>query len=846
MDKRAKQKEKEKDKTKVSQSKNKKNQKKGKFFKKHPKLALAIRIFLVILALLCLIGAGVLAGIFYGLFGDDFAISKKDLTEYSLNTNINDRDDNYIGSMSGEEIRQNVTLSEMPKYLPDAYISIEDERFEQHHGVDLKRTAYATLTYLFHRGSSSFGGSTITQQLVKNITQDKDDSGIGGIVRKVKEMSKAYQIEKMISKDQILELYLNILFVGGPGNHGVAMGARYYFDKDVSNLSLEECAFLAGINNSPNSYNPFDKMTDKKSELIKKRTKTVLKKMYDLGKINKDEYDEAVGKVEEGLQFSKGQTVQSNYSYLTEAAINQAVEDLAAKNGWDKSFARTKLSGGGYTIHTTQDTNIQNIMEDEFKKSTYIKKSKKNKIKDAEGNDTSESATTQAAMAIIDYRSGQVVGLVGGLGEKTATGNLNRATQTTRQPGSATKPISTIAPAINEKIITAGTVYDDSKTTFGSYEPKNDKEVYRGLLTVRDAIAYSQNMIPLKIMTELTPAKSIDYMRKMGVSTLYKHGENKKKDDESLPLAIGGLSDGISPLEMAAAYGTIANDGKYISPIFYTSVTDSEGNVVVEPSQKREDAITEQASYVTKSILTQPVLTGTATYCAIGGMDVAAKTGTTNGSYDRWLCGFTPYYAAATWFGYDQQEEVTGFSRNPAGMIWSNIMKAIHKGLDGKKFEQPDGITTATICKESGDLATDKCSKTYTEVFIKGTEPSKKCQGHVSLKICTESGKIANEYCPEVENRSYTAKPEKEENAKWKTNYGSKFNAPTEICTIHTKKAEEEEKKEPEKPSKEPVNNTTGGNTTGGKNTTDDDTNSHGNSTNSLENNTNTTNDLDE
>ena len=215
------------------------------------------------------------------------------------------------------------------------------------------------------------------------------------------------------------------------------------------------------------------------------------------------------------MQFSKGQTVQSNYSYLTEAAINQAVEDLAAKNGWDKSFARAKLSGGGYTIHTTQDTNIQNIMEDEFKKSTYIKKSKKNKIKDAEGNDTSESATTQAAMAIIDYRSGQVVGLVGGLGEKTATGNLNRATQTTRQPGSATKPISTIAPAINEKIITAGTVYDDSKTTFGSYEPKNDKEVYRGLLTVRDAIAYSQNMIPLKIMTELTPAKSIDYMRKI-------------------------------------------------------------------------------------------------------------------------------------------------------------------------------------------------------------------------------------------------------------------------------------------------------------------------------------------
>ena len=656
---------------------------KKKTKKKHPKLKLAIKIILIALVVIALIGGGIIAGIFYGLFGDEFLISKKDLVINNSNSNILDKDGNVIGSLAGDERRQIVTLSDMPKYLPMAYVSIEDERFYEHHGVDIFRTGRAAVNYIFHHGESSFGGSTITQQLVKNITQDKDDSGIAGIIRKVKEMSKAYQIEKLISKDQILELYLNILFVGGPSNHGVQMGARYYFDKDVGDLSLEECAFLAGINSSPNSYNPFqEKNHDKIMENIKKKTKVVLNKMYELGKITQEEKETASAKVDEGLQFQKGQTIQNSYSYHTEAAIDQVVKDLAEKNGWDKSFAKMKLQSGGYTIHTTQDTSVQSRMEEEFAKSTYIKKSKKIKLKDAEGNETNEYQTTQSGMAIIEYSTGKVVGTVGGLGEKTNSGDLNRATQTVRQPGSATKPISTIAPAIEEKIITAGTVYDDSKTTFGSYEPKNDGNKYLGLITVRDAIAKSQNMIPLKIMTELTPGKSIDYMRKMGVTTLYKHGENSKKDDESLPVAIGGLSDGISPLEMAAAYGCIANGGEYITPIFYTSVTDADGNVVLEPTQEKRRVISEEAAYVTKSILTQPVLSGTATYCAISGMDVGAKTGTTNGSKDRWLCGFSPYYSAATWFGYDQPEEIIWPGRNPAGQIWSNIMKDIHKNLE--------------------------------------------------------------------------------------------------------------------------------------------------------------------
>ena len=334
-------------------------------------------------------------------------------------------------------------------------------------------------------------------------------------------------------------------------------------------------------------------------------------------------------------------------------------------------------------------------------------------------------------------------------------------------------------------------------------------------------------------------------MRKMGVSTLYKHGEDEKKDDESLPLAIGGISDGISPLEMAAAYGTIANDGLYVSPIFYTSVTDENGNVVLEPKQKQEEAITKQAAYITKSILTQPVLTGTATYCAISGMDVSAKTGTTNNSYDRWLCGFTPYYAAATWFGYDQQEEIVWSGRNPAGSIWSNIMKEIHSGLEKKRYERPDGIVTATICKESGKLAGENCSKTTSEVFIKGTQPTQKCDAHLKIKICKESGMLASEFCPDTEEKDFKAKPEKEIDVSWNTTYGEEMNAPTEICTIHTSQVPEEPK-EPEKPEQpdEPTIDNTVDNTTNSTNSTNNTNVSNStNSTNST-NTSNTTNSI--
>ena len=525
----------------------------------------------------------------------------------------------------------------MPENLKDAYVAIEDERFYTHSGVDFKRTGAAIFQYVTKGGNSSFGGSTITQQLVKNITQEAERTGKEGIIRKVKEWAKAYQIERMISKDQILELYLNIIFVGGK-NYGVEVGAEYYFNKQVADLDLAECAFLAGINNSPNSYNPYGE-TDN-SEKIKKRTKTVLAKMLELDMIDKTEYDEACKKVEEGLKFEKAVSVGAIHSYHTDATIAQLIADIANQKGISTSLATTYVYSSGLTIYSTQISSIQSQMDEVMMlgSSKYSKTSAK-------------GATSQSAMVIIDNATGYVVGVEGGLGPKTESRGLNRATQSTRQTGSSIKPLTSLVPGINECIITAATIYDDNATEFnGNWKPK-DYNAFKGLISIRSAVTTSQNIPFIKAVAEITTAKAIEYLEKMGVTSI-------DKERDGLPsLSIGGFTYGISPLEMAGAYSTIANNGVYRTPLFYTKVIDSNGNVIIEPTQKTEQVFSEQTAYVVKNLLQSVVQSGTATYCKISGMDVAAKTGTTNGNYDKWLCGFTNYYTASTWYGYDSNEE---------------------------------------------------------------------------------------------------------------------------------------------------------------------------------------------
>lgn len=746
-------------------------QDKKKFSAKHPKITVALRILLLLIIMIAVAGAGIVVGMLYGGWGDDFEITKEELVIGSSNSIVLDKDGNKLAELSGDENRKIIKLDQMPENLKNAYVAIEDERFYKHSGVDFKRTAAAVMQYVIHAGKSSFGGSTITQQLVKNITKDDERSGKEGVIRKVKEWAKAYQIERMLSKDQILELYLNIIFVGGSNNLGVEVGAEYYFNKSASDLDLAECAFLAGINNSPNSYNPYGEKD--KSELIKKRTKTVLNKMLELGMVEQNEYDEAVKKVDDGLPFQKAENLGSIYSYHTDATISQVIEDIAKEKGISKSLASTYVYSSGLTIYSTQDTSLQSKMDEVLvnDSKTYSRNSKK-----------VDGATSQAAMVIIDNETGYVVGVEGGLGEKNESRGLNRATQSPRQTGSSIKPLTSLVPGIYEGIITPATIYDDNSTDFGikGWTPK-DYNAFKGLISIRSAITTSQNIPFIKVVDELTSAKAAEYLEKMGITSL------TEADKASLAAtSIGGFTNGITTLEMAGAYATIANNGTYRRPMFYTKVTDSDGNTVLEGKQTTQEVISEQAAYVIKNLLKSVVedSNGTAKYCKISGIDVAAKTGTTNSNYDKWLCGFTNYYTAATWYGFDQNEEVSG-STNVAGRIWSAVMSKVHSGKNKSTFEQPSGVVTETICRVSGKKATSKCSDTYQEVFVEGKAPGE-CDGHSnSVQVCSETELLANEYCPNkvTKYNSYTV--EKERLGLWKTNSSSYTSVPTTYCTVH-------------------------------------------------------------
>ena len=771
-----------------SAAKNKKNK---NMKKDHSKMKKIIIIIVILILLLILIAGGVFVGIF---FSDKFAMTKEDLLIGYSNTIIYDAEGNVISELSGKENRKIISINDMSEYLPKAFVAIEDERFYKHNGVDIKRTAAATLTYVTHSGSSNFGGSTITQQLVKNITNEKESSGKAGMQRKIREMSRAYQIEKMISKEQILELYLNLIPLASSGGDicGVETASLYYFNKSASELSIEECAFIAGVTHSPNQYNPYKENPN--TEKIKSRTKTVLGKMKELGYINNEQYNEAIGKVDEGLKFQKGELSTSTIkSYYISAAVDQVVNELVEEKGMSKEYAKSRVYGGGLKIYTTQIASIQKTVEEEYKNDKYVKPAK---------TKANEGGHTQSAMVIIDHNTGRVVGCMGGLGTDVDAVGINRI-YSVRQPGSSIKPIGVYGPALERGIINASTVYDNSYTVFGKdYDPSNATSAKSGLCSIRDAIEVSSNIVACKVMTELGPDNAIDFMRQLGITSLVKSSEltdPSKLNDSNISTALGTCT--ISPLQMAAAYATIANNGVYIEPTFYTKVEDSSGNILIENKQETRRVMSEGNAYVMKSLLKQPVegSNGTAKICKMGNIDVGAKTGTTQEQNDVWLCGFTPYYTAATWFGYDYKEYVNTYGGSPATLIWAAVMKNIHSGLEGKLFEKPSNVVTATVCRSSGKCATSSCTSTYTEYFVEGAVPGK-CEGHNEFKVCSESKKLATEYCQHTEIVKGLAMPEKEANAKWKTNSGDKYTVIAEKCTIHTEatKREEENKKNEE------------------------------------------------
>ena len=787
---------------------NKKNKKEPKSLKSR-----FIKFIVIILILFLTVSIGYLAFKAY-----IFKTLAKEMFNNSTST-VFDSNKNVIAEIGSERNRDNIKLSEMPNNLKNAYIAIEDQRFYKHHGVDIKRTGAAILSYVIRRGSSSCGGSTITQQLVKNLTGDDSNT----ISRKVKEWFYACVLDCSFSKDDILEAYLNIIYTG-PNIYGVKEAALYYFNRDVKDLNLAECAFLAGINNSPNSYNPFSD-TDK-SEKISKRTKTVLSKMKELGYISENEYNEAVSQVDDGLKFSKGnlQNNSSVYSYHTDGLINEIVSDFSNRKHISQDFATNYFYLSGSSIYSTQNSDIQKVVENECKNKKYVLKSSK----------TDDYA--QAAIVIMDQSNGYVIACSGGLGEKTKSRGFNRATQMKRQTGSSMKPVAVLAPAIEKKLVTNVTVFADEPTTFTDYNGEAyspiDYDNYKGSITLRQAVESSQNIPFVKLMEQLTPQVSIRYLKKMGITTL-----NDK--DVNLALALGGLDQGISPLEFAGAYSSIANDGIYIEPTFYTKINSHSNETVLISKQKKRRVISKDAAFILKQLLTEPVTgsAGTATYCSISGMDVAAKTGTTNENYDRWLCGFTPYYTAVCWYGFDMNESINFNGKNPAGLIWSSVMKNIHSGLPSKKFEKTDGVVTSTICRDSGKVANSSCPNTFTEYFLKGTVPDM-CTQHSGSSMNSNKTNKNNSNSKNTTTNISTPSSKEENNSSSSTQSTVKTeqnNTPTETnnkTTTNTNTTPSSSSTE----NKTPSNNSSSANTNTEKNNTVNNVNNSTSQNNSTSN----------
>ena len=605
-----------------------------------------------------------------------------------------------------------VSSKEIPDYLKDAFVAIEDERFYSHNGIDMKRFTGAAMQYITQKGNSSYGGSTITQQLIKNLTQEDDYS----IKRKIQEVYRAFNLERDLSKEEILEYYLNTIYLSQKCN-GVQSASMRYFGKDVSELSLAECATIAGITQYPTKYDPLIN-----PENNKKRQLVILKKMYDLGFISEKEYTAA--KDEELVFVKKTPEEEEQYhSYFTDAVIDQVIEDLMTQYNYTKQYAVKILYNGGLQIYLSMDPEIQAHMDAVY--------NDPNAFQRAAGE-----VQPQSSMVIMDPYTGLVKALAGGRGEKEGNRTLNRATQTLRQPGSTIKPISTYGPAIEYGLITPGSIVNDAPVKFGEWAPRNDDRAFRGRITVATALRGSRNVPAVKICDYLTARASFDYMKNiLHFDTLVeyrKEPERSFSDVALAPIALGGLTDGVTVLDMCAAYCVFPNGGKYIKPSLYTKVLDSDGKVVLEHKAEKQIAMSETTSESMISMLKSAVDGGTGTAARLPGMRVAGKTGTTSSNRDRWFVGFTPYYVGAVWFGYDNPQSLRGFSPNPAAVAWRKVMAPIHENLPDKPFLEhtEEGKYDIMLCEESGMRATPSCKKLTCKAFESGKVPKERCTKH--------------------------------------------------------------------------------------------------------------------
>ena len=597
----------------------------------------------------------------------DLDVQLSDFT-VSLSSSIlyEDSDGNWqnLTNLSSTENRVWIDYADIPKDMEHAAVAIEDKRFYKHKGVDWYRTTGAFIN-MFLSMKNDFGGSTITQQLIKNLTKQDDIT----VQRKLLEIFQALEFEKSYDKEEIMEWYLNIVYFG-EGCNGVYTAAETYFGKEPKDLTLAECASIIGITNNPSKYDPFISRENNKA-----RQETILKQMYEQGYINKEQYDEAVAQELVFVRSESDDATQTIYSYYAEAVINDVLNDLVEQKGVSRDTARTLLYSGGYQVYSCYDPSIQQAIDD-----VYTDLDKMPQRPSASGQQF------ESAIVIMDPYTGEIKGMSGGTGKKTINFGTNRATQSKRPPGSSIKPIATYGPAMELGLITQYTQVNDApdiKLSGTSWYPKNSGGGNYGVITIREALQRSLNTVSAQILDKLTPRASYEFLKdKLGVTSL------AESDCDYAPLALGQLTNGITVREMTQAYSAFVNDGVFTYGRTYSYVKDSSGEVVLENPARTIVAFKANTAWNMTDMLCNAVNSGTGGEARLSGMPAGGKTGTTTNNCDRWFVGFTPYYVAAVWTGYDMPEYMN-FSGNPAAQIWKLVMEPIHKDLPTKSFPAP-------------------------------------------------------------------------------------------------------------------------------------------------------------
>jgi penicillin-binding protein 1A len=746
----------EKSQANVKKNKNNSKKNKKKNQPKYKKILKGTFLGILIAGLLCIV---VGLGYVFAIIKSTDPLDVNAVLSLNEPSMLYDSNGEYIDNLPTEEERYSVSLDEMSDYLKDAYISIEDERFYSHHGIDIKRTlgsALRSVIYYTTGKGSIQGGSTLTQQLIKNTLLNNEVK----VERKIREIYLSISLENKLSKDQILEAYLNTIPLGGTV-YGVEAAAKYYFDKSAKDLTLPESAFLAGLTQAPTTYSPYNPDNIEDPSLYLDRTKTVLAKMLELGKITQEEYDEAYAFVDAN-QFAFSQTVTTykiNYEWFVYPALDQVRSDLKETYKYTDEEVDRLFSTGGLKIYTTMDREIQDSTQAVIDDRSSIQQL--DIYANPEVTDENGVLELQASAVIMDYRTGEVKALVGGRGDQPAR-STNRAYDALRSIGSTTKPLTVYGPAIDTKTITAGTVIDDSTlpssitSKYPGWNPTNWNKVSNGYITARESLALSKNVPTIIIEDKLGLETGLNYGEKLGLI----YGEDSKTlSTLSLGEFTGtyadGSTDGGNTFILAAAYSAFGNNGVYTEPILYTKVVDANGETILEKTPKQEQVFSPQTAYIMRDLLKGP-LNFDGSLARLSNMPVIGKTGTTNDVTDFLFAGLTPYYSGAVWIGYDDNRVIGGASySSSAASLWGAIMAPIHENLEYKEFDgNPGGVTTVSICKDSGKIATDLCandqrgSRVYTEMFISGTEPTSVCDVHVTAKVNKNNNKLATENTP--------------------------------------------------------------------------------------------------